>query len=114
MVQMNRMAGKTEKLPYVGKCQLPSARPGASRRKMRPRSEKDPYSENQIRFRQNRFRFRQNVLLDHPLCGKAVMRTCQSLVQSYRLDFFANPSSARQHSGLQFAKCVGQNRNRGS
>ena len=103
MVQMNRMAGKTEKWPYVGKCPLPSPRPGASRWKMRPRSEKDPCSENQIRFGQNRFTFRQNVVLDHPLCGRVVMRTCQTSLQSYRLEFCANPSSARQHSGLELA-----------
>jgi hypothetical protein len=64
---------------------------------------KDPYSENQIRFSQNRFRFRQNVVLDHPLCGRAVMRTCQTSLQFYRLEFCANPSSARQHFGLELA-----------
>ena len=87
MVQMNRMAEKTEKWPNVGKCPLPSTRPGAYSRKTRPRSEKDPCSENQIRFSQNRFRFRQNVVLDHSLCGRAVMRTCQTSLQSYRLNF---------------------------
>jgi hypothetical protein len=73
-------------------------RSGVSRRKMmmkmRPRSEKDSCSENQIRFSQNRFRFRQNVLLDHPLCERAVMRTGQTSLQSSRLEFFAIP---RQH-----------------
>ena len=85
---------------------MPSTRPGVSRRKMmkmRPRSEKDSCSENQIRFSQDRFRFRQNVVLDHPLCGRTAMRTCQTSLQSSRLEFFTNPSSVRQHSGLQIA-----------
>ena len=102
-VQMNRMAEKTEKWPYVGNCPLPSTGSGASRRKMQPRSEKDPCAQNQIRFSQNRFRFRQNAMLDHPLCGRVVMRTCQTSLQSYRVEFCANPSSARQHSGLELA-----------
>ena len=114
MVQMNRMERKNEKWLYVGKCPLPSTGPGASSRKMRPRSEKDPCSENQIRFKQNRFRFRQDVWLDRPLCRRGVMRIYQTSLQSYRLEFSANPSSGRQHSGLQLARCVGQNRNRGS
>ena len=103
MVRMNRMAGKIEKWPYVGEYPLPSTGPGASSRKMRPRSEKDPCSENQITFSLNRFRFRRNVVLDHPLCRRGVMRICQTSLQSYRLEFFADPSSARQHSGLQLA-----------
>jgi hypothetical protein len=65
--------------------------------------DKESCSENQIRFGQNRFRFRQNVLLGHPLCGRAVMRTCQTSLQSYRLEFCANPLSARQHVGLRLA-----------
>ena len=103
MVQMNRMAGKTEKWPYAGKSLLPSTGPGASSREMRPRSEKDPCSENQITFSLNRFRFRQNVVLDHPLCRRGAMRICQTSLQSYRLEFFADSSSARQHSGLALA-----------
>ncbi len=46
---------------------------------------------NQIRFSRNRFRFSQNILIDHPLCEKAVMRTCQTPLQSYRFEFCANP-----------------------
>jgi hypothetical protein len=74
--------------------------------KTRPRSEKDSCSENQIRFRQNPFRFRQNAVLGHPLCRRAVMRTWLTARRSYRfLSFFIfrNPSSARQHSGLNLA-----------
>ena len=106
--------GKTEKWPYVGKCPLPSTGPGASRRKAWPRSEKDPCSENQIEFRQNRFRFRQNVILDHPLCRRRVMHIYQTSLQSYRIEFSDSPSSGRQHSGLQLARCLGQPCNRGS
>ena len=54
--------------------------------------ENEPCTENQIRFTLNRFRFSQNVLLDHPLCGRAVMRNCQTSLQSYRFDFSPIPS----------------------
>ena len=102
MVQMNRMAGKTEKWPHRGKCPLPSTGPKASLGTMWPRSEKYPC----LRIKSDSAWI---VLDPDKMSGSTLTMQKRNIayvqtvspILSFRV--YANPSSTRQPSGLQLA-----------